>query len=310
MQFYWLYLTHKVMNPSLRFVQSTLLGFAVVATLPLAAQTLTIPDDGRGFSYFMGVGAQRTTYQESVSRYPITSKSVVTSPLLITGAVYAIGPNSLISFDSENTFAADTTTETWRTPVGTILPAGTGKTATVTDPVLQTNQFSYQQNTLRLLWQQRATGPVFIVGGPAFHSHSFKRFGFTPGTDNITDLSRLSNTTVEESVSELMLNLGVALESERVRGERHHYSLRAVVATPAWRRLTNTAYPSLSFSGIQGYDLSLSGRYSLALHPNLHLGVWGQWHQGERGLQRQGRFEVPKTRLDGVSYGVELLWKL
>jgi hypothetical protein len=294
------------MDHTRRLVSPLLVGLTAMAALPLSAQTITIPDDGRGFSYFMGAGVQRTTYQESARSFPITSKATATSPLLITGAVYAVGPNSLISLDSESTFAADTVTETWRAPLGTVLPNGPNK-ITVTDPVLQTNQFSYQQNTLRLLWQQRATGPLFVIGGPAFHSHSFKRFGFTAGTDNATNIV---NTTIEESASELMLNLGVALESERVRSERHHYSLRAVVAAPAWRKVTNTASPNVSFTGTNGYDLSLSGRYSLALHPNLHLGFWGQFQHGERGRQTQGSVELPESRLRGVSYGIELLWKL
>lgn len=79
---------------------------------------------------------------------------------------------------------------------------------------------------------------------------------------------------------------------------------------PLWRRLTNTESPTLQFDAAKGYDLSLEGSYSWALSRNIHLGSWGQWAVAHRGKQILGAAEMPKSRLDSLSYGLELLWKL
>lgn len=258
--------------------------------------------DDRGFSYFMGVGAQRLTYREKPSIVPAESRARVTNPLLITGAVYAIDADSLMSLDSESTFAPRTVTERWTATTSAV------NGVTLTDPVLQTNRFSLQETTTRLLLHYRVSQQLFAVGGPRFHSQSFKRFGFQAGADNVVSLP--VDRTVEESASEVLLHAGLALESERVRNSGDHYSLRLTVGLPIWRRLENTAFPDYSFSGTGGYDLALAGRYSRALLPNVHVGVWGQLSQSLRRAQLNGNVELPRSTLSGVAGGVELLWKL
>jgi hypothetical protein len=274
------------------------LGLCLAATGAFA-QT---PPDERGFSYFMGLGVQSLTYREKPSIVPAESRARVTNPLLITGAVYAINADSLMSLDSESTFAPATVTEQWTATTGTI------NGVALTDRVLQTNRFSLQETTTRLLLQYRVREQWFVVAGPSFHSQSFKRFGFKAGADNVTSLP--VDRTVEESASEVLLHVGLALESERVRNSRDHYSLRATVGVPVWRRLDNTAFPDQSFTGTGGFDLGLAGRYSYAIVPNVHIGVWGQLAQAQRRAQGDSNVELPKSTLSSVAGGIELLWKL
>lgn len=260
------------------------------------------PADDRGFSYFMGVGAQRLTYREKPSIVPAESRAEVTNPLLITGAIYVIDHDRLLSLDSEASFAPPTVTERWTATTGSI--GGTP----VTDPVLQTNRFSLQESSMRLMLHQRLTGPWFAMGGPVFHSQSFKRFGFQAGADNLVALP--ADRTVEESVSEVLLQFGLAYETERVRNSTHHFGVRASVGLPVWRRLENTAFPGHSFGGTKGHDLTLAARYSHAVVPAVHLGVWGQWSHSLRRAQVSGNLEVPESTLQGLAAGIELLWKL
>lgn len=267
-----------------------------------AQSTTTAPADERGFSYFMGIGAQRLTYREKPSIVPAESRAQVTNPLLITGAVYAVNADTLLALDSEATFAPGTVTERWTATASTI--GGNP----VNDPVLQTNRFSLNETNTRLLLHYRLRQQWFVVGGPAFHSQSFKRFGFQAGADNLVSLP--ADRTVEESVSEVLLHAGLAIESERVRNSRHHYSLRATLGVPVWRKLENTAFPNQTFSGTGGHDLNLAARYSHAVVPNVHVGLWGQWSHALRKAQTSGNMEVPKSTLSGVAGGIELLWKL
>jgi hypothetical protein len=267
-----------------------------------AAHAQPAPADERGFSYFMGVGAQRLTYREKPSIVPAESRAEVTNPLLITGAVYVIDTDRLLSLDSEASFAPPTVTERWTATAPTL--GG----QPVTDPVLQTNRFSLQDSSMRLMLHQRVSGPWFAMGGPVFHSQSFKRFGFQAGTDNLVALP--ADRTVEESVSEVLLQLGLAFETERVRHSTHHLGVRASVGVPVWRRLENTAFPGQSFSGTRGHDLTLATRYSHAVVPSVHLGLWGQWSKSVRKAQVNGNLEVPASTLQGLAAGVELLWKL
>lgn len=288
------------MNPTLQLSRDAIAtaGLCLAATAAFAQ----VSPDERGFSYFMGIGAQSLTYREKPSIVPAESRARVTNPLLITGAVYALNADSLMSLDSESTFAPATVTEQWTATTGTI------NGITLTDRVLQTNRFSLQENTTRLLLHYRLREKLFVVGGPSFHSQSFKRFGFKAGADNVTSLP--VDRTVEESASEVLLHIGLALESERVRNSRDHYSLRATVGVPVWRRLDNTAFPDQSFTGTGGYDLSLAARYSYALVPNVHVGLWGQLTQAQRSAQGSSNVELPKSTLGSVAGGVELLWKL
>jgi hypothetical protein len=291
------------------------LALAVPLLAPLAAAQSTPPTssvptsgtppgqggDERGFSYFLGLGRHSVTYEERPSIVPAVSRAKASSPLLITGALYAVDAHNLLSLDSEATFAPGTTTERWTATASSI--AGTP----LTSSLLQTNRFSLQQTTTRLLWHYRLRDAFFVMGGPSFHSSSFKRFGFAAGPDNAVALPA---GTIEETVSEALLNVGVSLESERVRQVGHHYGLRASLGLPMWRRVQNTGFPNQSFDGTAGWDLSLAGRYSIALRPNIHLGAWGQWVHSERAREVRGSIELPRSEAQSMSYGVELLWKL
>lgn len=272
-----------------------LLG-AALALSGVAAQA-----DERGFSYFMGLGRQSVTHQETPSLFAAKSRASADSLLVSTGALYAIDADRLLALDAETTFAPRATTERWTATASTL--AG----ANVSDPLLQTNRFSLHQSNTRVLGQQRLRGAWFATAGASFHSHSFKRYAFAAGPDKLVTLPA---GTVEESASEVLLHAGLALESEQVRGTPHHYSVRLLLGRPAWRRVDNTAFADRRFSGTGGYDLSLAGRYSLALHPSFHIGLWAQWVYSQRQRQVQQTVELPRTELRTLGTGVELLWKL
>jgi hypothetical protein len=293
-------MTRLPQAPCRRAALALSLGLAAGSALAQASTT-TAPDE-RGFSYFMGLGAQSATYQETPSTVPAKSKARVTNPLLITGALYAINADTLMTLDSETTFASGTSTERWTATASSV--GG----VTITDPLLQTNRFNLQESTTRLLLQYRVNGPLFVVAGPGFHSQSFKRFGFRIGVDNAVNLP--ADRTIEESASEVLVQAGLALESEHVRNSRDHYSLRVTAGVPIWRRVESTAYPDASFTGTRGYDVSLSGRYSYAVVPHVHIGLWGQLQHSQRNAQVQGGLELPKSTLGSVAGGLELLWKL
>lgn len=280
-----------------------LAGLALAGSaLTAEAQTAPKPKaEDRGFSYFMGVGRYSQTQREAPSVVPVRSKATADSPLLVTGALYAIDVDRLLSLDAETTFAPSSTTERWTATAATV--GGT----TLTSNLLQTNRFSVQQNNTRLLFQQRLSGPWFAAGGMSFHMHSFKRFGFAAGPDNAVNLPP---GAVDETVSEVLLNAALVLESEHVRGSTRHYGLRVGLARPLWRRVQNTAFPDNDFNGTSGWNAAIAGRYSVAVHPNMHLGGWAQVMRSERSGQRQGNVELPRSRTVGLSYGAELLWKL
>jgi hypothetical protein len=116
--------------------------------------------------------------------------------------------------------------------------------------------------------------------------------------------------TTEETVGEVLLQGGVALESEQVRGASKHYSLGLLVGLPVWRHVQNTATPDLTFNGTRGYDLSLEGRYSRAVLDNVHLGGWVKYGYSKRGWQSAGTAEQPESQTIRRAVGLELLWKL
>jgi len=258
---------------------------------------------GKGFLYFMGLARQHVMYRETGSLLPFESRASGASPVLVTGALYALSERLLMSLDNETTFYPDRASETW---------TATGPTFdgfVLTSPVLQRNGFSLQQSKTQVLGHYRVQGQTFGVGGAALRTQSFKRYSFTPGPDNA--VATPTDTTVEESIAELLLDAGVALESEQVRGQATHYSLRATSSVPVWRRLTNTTAPQAAFSGQRGFDLAVEGRYSRALADKVHAGVWGSWSMARRGQQTLGgTLEMPRSRLDSLGCGVELLWKL
>lgn len=285
--------------------------FALAACTLAAAQT-TAPSAppsaadaaraDKGFSYFMGIARQENRYTETGSILPFQSEARGGTPMLLSGALYALSDRVLLSLDNETTFYPDRSTETWRAT------AATFNGQVLTNPVLQTNGFSLQQSKTQLLGHYRVRGAWFGVAGAALRTQSFKRFSFLPGPDNA--VATPSNTTVEESIAEVMLNAGVAVESEQVRGQANHYSLRATLGVPVWRRLTNTTAPQAAFNGKSGFDATVEGRYSWAVSPYIHLGVWGSYSMLRRGQQTLGNLEMPRARLDTLGYGVEALWKL
>ena len=176
---------------------------------------------------------------------------------------------------------------------------------TVTSPLLQQNSFSLSISNSQLALHKRIAGDWFVFGGPTFASSSFKRYAFIAGPDRATNIT---NATVEESSSELLGNIGLALESGQVRDTETHYSLRASAGTPLWRRLQNTSAPNAMFTSTQGYDLALEGRYSWSIHSKVQLGTWGRVSHSYRGKEVQGRLEMPANTLDNLGVGVELLW--
>ena len=95
-----------------------------------------------------------------------------------------------------------------------------------------------------------------------------------------------------------------------------HYSARLYMGKPIWREVDNTALPNKTFNGTGGYDMTLEGRYSYAVLPNVHLGLWGQYSYSKRDSETTtinggaNRAELPESTLAGFAYGLEMLWKL
>jgi len=270
------------------------------ANAPPSAGELASAD--KGFSYFIGLARQNIHYRETGATLPFQSDARSGSALLVTGALYAVNPQLLLSLDAETTFYPGDTTEQW-----TARSDSFGGVA-LSSRLLQTNGFNLAQSRTQLLGHYRLQQPWFGLGGLAMHTQSFRRYSFKAGPDDA--VATPSGTTVEESTAEVLLNLGVGLESEQVRGEANHYGVRATLGVPLWRRLRNTTVPGVQFDGRSGVDLALEGRYSWAVHRNIHIGLWGQWLLSQRGQQAVDRVEVPKSRFDSLSYGLELLWKL
>ena len=272
---------------------------------PATASDIAAARSELGFSYLLGLGAQSVTYREN-SEVPVRSKATSTSPLIVSGALYAINQDLLFSLSNETTFAPGSTTETW-----TATSADLDGHA-LTDPTVQRNGFSLSQNTTQLLGHYRVAGNWFVVAGPALHTQTFKRYSFVEGADDAVTLP--TDRTIEESTNEVLANVGVALDSARVRGQSSHYGLRAVLGLPVWSRTSNTEYPGVNFKSQSGYDLSLEGRCSWAIFSDIHAGFWGQWMTSERHRavvnSSSGTLELPESRLTSLSYGVELLWKL
>jgi len=257
----------------------------------------------KGFSYFIGLSQLHSHYQEDVHLMPVRSQVTAASPLLVTGALYAVTPDWLLSLDNETTFAPRATTEIWSATAPVV--AG----VTVTSPTLQSDRFRLSESRTRLLVHHRWRDQLFLLGGPEFHSQSFRRYAYESGPDGLVNI--VSGQTSEETAAEVVLALGAAIESESVRRQRQHYSLRALVGLPVWRRVENTSAPQARFTGIRGVDLSLEARYSRAVLDDVHLGGWVRLSRSERARDTAGAsLELPRSRLDGVAVGLELLWKL
>lgn len=294
------------LNPSLTRIVCGIgaLAAGLLAAAPAHAQTepARVSFADKGFSYFIGVAQLRSRYREDVRVVPVRSEVTTSSPLLVTGALYAVTPDLLVALDNETTFAPRAATETWRATAPEI--AGT----LLTSSTVQTDRFRLSDSATRLTAHYRWQEQTFLLAGTSFHSRSFRRYGYAAGPDNVVTIQ--SGQTTEETAAEVMLNLGVALESEAVRRQPSHYSVRALVGVPLWRRVENTAAPQTRFSGARGYDLSLEARYSRAVLDDGHLGGWLKLSRVQRAGESVGAMELPRSRLDGLAAGVELLWKL
>lgn len=266
-----------------------------------AAESPPVDTSNQGFSYFMGLGQMQSSYQESISILPVKSKAKSSSLILLSGALYVLNEDYMLSLDSLSTFYPASSTESWTSTS----PVFNG--IKLTSPLLQQNSFSLSVSNTQLALHKRIEGDWFLFGGPTFVSSSFKRYAFVAGPDKATNIT---NATVEESSSELLGNIGLALESAQVRDAVTHYSLRASAGTPLWRRLQNTSAPQTVFTSAKGYDLAIEGRYSWAIHQKVQLGTWGRLSHSYRGKEVQGRLEMPASTLDNMGLGIELLWKL
>ena len=152
---------------------------------------------------------------------------------------------------------------------------------------------------------KRIDGGWFVMAGPNFATNAFRRNAFVA----VSGVA-ISNSTIEESASEILANLGIGFESEQLRNSPTHYSFSLTAGLPVWRRLQNTDVPDVVFSSTDGYDIALEGRYSWALRKDAHVGLWGRLSSSIRGSQTIGAAELPDTRLDTANFGLDLLWKL
>jgi len=283
----------------------------VLASLSLAqaqAQSLTDfkPSADRGFSYFLGLAQQTAAYSERPSADLLGVRAITSnktkSAMLVSGALYAFNDDLLMSLDNHSTFAPAISMERWREVDGGLL---------------QTNRYSFSQSNTRALAYLRTHKDVFFTGGVNFRSQSFKRYDFR-AQDSRVDTS--SSVPTEESTSELVGEVGLAFEGERVKHSATHYGLRFSMGVPLWRQVTNTSYPSLTFSDRGGWDTNLEMRYSWAVNDMAHLGLWGKYTFSVRKSQRQGYVdadtgaartaELPDSHLRTTALGLELLWKL
>jgi hypothetical protein len=262
---------------------------------------LSKPDE-RGYSYFLGLAQQSLRYRETSSIAPVGSAVRVHSALLITGALFPIQPDLLVSMHSESTFSPGRSTEQWTATTSSL--NGT----TLTDPTVQSNGFSLSQSSLQLLAHQRLQQQIFGVAGLTLRQQSFKRFSFSSSYPSSV-ITLPTDRTIEESTSEVVLNVGAELESELVRHSNQHYGLRAAVGLPVWRRVDNTSVPDLQFNGTRGFDVELEGRYSWAVLHGAHAGVWAKYSLSRRQAEQQGSTELPENRTDSFGLGLELLWK-
>lgn len=284
---------------------------AGLSTAPVLAQSPVVPSVAdQGYSFVIGLGRLDHRYKEFPGSQPVHSQVRTQTPILVSGAVYAVSPDLMFSLGSEVTFFPDTATETWTATSDTF----GGKA--LTSRVLQTNRASFSHSDTQLLGHYRLGGEAFLLGGPSVRTQSFKRHSFVQGVDQAVSLPTVA--TVEESSTEVLLQLGAGLESGGVKGRQHHHSLKALVGLPVVRRVENTNYPAARFNGTRGFDLSLEGRYSWAVHTGMHVGLWGRWSASRRSAQSQTvssggssvYLELPRTEQSSLGYGVELLWKL
>jgi hypothetical protein len=254
----------------------------------------------KGFSFFMGLGGSIVRYQETTRSYPIKSDVQASNMILNSGALYVLNEEYLFSVENMSTFYPGNATESWNATSTFTVNANTYNSG-----LLQQNNFSLSQSNTILMLHKRIESGWFVMGGPTFGTNSFRRNAFVA----VSGVA-ISNSTVEESSSEILANLGIGFESEQLRNTPTHYSFSLTAGAPVWRRLQNTDVPNVVFSSTDGYDIALEGRYSWALRKDMHLGVWGRLSSSIRGSQTIGAAELPDTRLDTANFGLDLLWKL
>ena len=285
----------------------SMLGLTLATSVYAGDETLTSAVSERGFSFFLGAGREQLIYSEK-SRNPLTpvkSSATVANPLLITGALYPVSADLLFSMTNATTFYPGEATERWNA-TGTTSNFGGNGTSVAAGQLLQTNSFTLSQSNTEILAHYRLRDQLFVVGGPSLRTQTFKRYSFQPAA---------TGSTVEESASEVVINVGLALESEKVRGAPNHYGVRLTAGVPAWRRVRNTTVPDLEFTSAKGWDAAVEGRYSHAVYHGVHLGIWAKWAVSERDSEilrfnAGGSSELPDSRLENRSIGIELLWKL
>jgi len=302
------------------------LSCLITLLLTLFSASLHAKESEDGFSYFLGIGQQQIRFEERPSIIPVQTETDITNPIIITGALYRVHDDVLFSLDAESTFAPDTVKEKWFATENPFY------NQSLSDNLLQTNSFSFQQNTTRILLHYRLTDQWFFIAGPSLRTQTFKRFGFKAGPDNA--VTAPENQVVEESASEIILQAGIALESVRIVHKPIHYSARLSAGKPAWREVTNTLIPDATFTDTGGLDITFEGRVSVALHSHVHVGGWLQWGLLERDSEstcvadptpdlpgdvtnscdaRNPALtiaELPESEIRQVGYGIELLWKL
>jgi hypothetical protein len=303
---------------------AALVGVATMAWAAASAQAQPLslpefkPSSDRGFSYFLGLAQQTAIYSEKPSIVNVRTSSKTKSAMLVSGALYAFNDDLLLSLDNLSTFAPANSKEQWHATSATLPVQDPDSLQWVETPVngtlLQTNRFSLSQSNTRALAYFRQRQNTFLVGGVNFRSQSFKRYDFRVRQPNII---REQPTPMEESTSELVAEVGVAWEGERVKMTSSHYGLRFTLGTPVWRQVTNTGFPGQTFDSRKGWDANVEGRYSWALNDVVHLGLWGKYSFSERSNQIFPDLddpsilnEMPTSSLRTTTVGIELLWKL
>ncbi len=254
----------------------------------------------KGFSFFMGVGMTSLRYQETSKNMPVKSDVQANNIILNTGALYSLTPEYLFSIDNFSTFYPVNASESWHASSPFTAGGSTFQTG-----ILQQNNFTLSQSDTRLALHKRIANDWFVIAGPSLNSGSFKRNGVVAKQAGIN-----STAVVEESFSEVNANIGLGLESEQVLKQDTHYSANLMIGTPVWRRLQNTNSPDKTFTTAKGYDIALTGRYSWAVREFAHIGLWGRLSSSYRDGQSLGNAELPRSRLESASSGLELLWKL
>ncbi|VVC83314.1 hypothetical protein [Sideroxydans sp. CL21] len=282
-------------NASFRTI---LVGLIFVANAALADDTKSDGLSDKGFSFFVGLAGSSVRYQENTGA--IKSKAQTNNLIINSGALYAIDHDYLLSIENQSTFYPGNATESWNATS----PFSAGGYSFNTG-LLQQDDFSLSQSSTRLFLHKRIANEWFVMGGPSFNTNSFKRSAFVAAQPGVN-----TSSVVEETASEILVNLGIGLESEQVLNRPDHYSLSLTAGVPVWRRVTNTDNPGDTFTNIQGYDVWLEGRYSWAIKNNIQIGLWGQLSNSSRGSQTIGLAELPNSRLETAGYGLELLWKL